>query len=289
MRTLSLGAAALAMFGAAGCMDAAVAHSTGVNHAQSMAIGGDMRRTLDQDGDLSLIGGNMDLSGRVGGDVNLVGGNIDLDLAVGGELSVAGGNLDVAGSVARDASIAGGDIEWRADVGEDLEIAGGDLTIDADITRDLEAASGELHLSGGSRVGGDAEMAAGEIRLDGRIDGTLEAAAGFMQVGGSVGGVAWLMADPEERNRSWRAEVDEDGARAGSMNGLIEITGTLEGDVYACGRRVSVLRNASIAGTLHVWAEFEPQIAADASPGNVVFEERGSRECDDIFDELGAR
>ncbi|MEN0652241.1 MULTISPECIES: hypothetical protein [Hyphobacterium] len=287
MRTLSLGAAALAMFSTAGCMDVAVAHSTGVSHAQSMAIGGNMNRTLDQDGDLSLIGGHMDLRGRVGGDVNLVGGNIDLDLDIGGELSVAGGDLDVSGTIGRKAEIAGGDITWQAEVMDDLEIAGGNLVIDARIARNLEAASGELEILEGAEIGGNAELAAANIRFDGRVAGTLEAFAAFLLVRGQVDGGARLMADPHERRGlSWRAEVDEDGARAGNPEGRVELAGDMGGAVEVCARRVDILRNARIAGPLRVWADAEPEISNEASIGDLVYEARNGRDCDDIFDDL---
>jgi hypothetical protein len=288
MKTLSLGAAALALIGAAGCTNAAIAHGTDAQ-GSGIAIGGNMTRTLDQDGDLSLIGGNMDFRGRVGGDVSLVGGNIDLDLEIGGELSVAGGNMEADGSIGEGASIAGGDIEWRAAVAEDLEIAGGDLTVDAAIGGDLEAASGEMVVTRASHIRGNAEIAAAEIEMDGQIDGTLEAAAAFMQISGEVGGEAWLMADPQEGRRGWRAEIDEDGARAGSTNGRVEISGEFGDALHVCARRVNFLRNASVAGPVHVWADAEPDIADAASLGPVSFEARNGRDCDDIFDDLGRR
>ena len=288
MKTLSLGAAALALIGAAGCTNAAMAHGTDAQ-GSGISIGGNMTRTLDQDGDLSLIGGNMDLRGRVGGDVSLVGGNIELDLDIGGELSVAGGNMEVSGSIGEGASIAGGDIEWNADVAQDLEIAGGDLTIDSAIGGDLEAASGEMVIARGTHVTGNAEIAAADIEMDGQIDGSLEAAGAFIQVSGEVGGEAWLMADPHEGRRGWRAEIDEDGARAGSTNGRVEISGEFGDALYVCARRVNVLRNARVEGPIHVWADSEPDVADAAELGSVSFESRNGRDCDDIFDDLDRR
>lgn len=285
MKTFTLGAAALAVIGATGCTNAAMAHGSEAQ-GSGISIGGNMNRTLDQDGDLSLIGGNMDLRGRVGGDVSLVGGNIELDIEIGGDLSVAGGNMEVDGSVGEDASIAGGDIEWRADVIEDLEIAGGDMTIDATIGGDLEAASGEMEITRGSHIRGNAELAAAQIQLNGQIDGSLEAAGAFIQVRGEVGGETWLMADPQEGRRSWHAEIDEDGARAGSTNGLVEISGEFGDAVNVCARRVNILRNAEMTGPVRIWADSEPDIASGASLGDMQFENRDGRDCDDIFDDL---
>lgn len=288
MKTLSLGAAALALIGVAGCSNAAMAHGHDAQ-GSGISIGGNMTRTLDQDGDLSLIGGNMNLSGRVGGDVSLVGGNIDLDLAVGGGLSVAGGNMDVDGSIGDTAEIAGGDIDWRADVTDDLEIAGGDLTIDARIGGDLSAASGELEIARGAHVVGDAEIAAANIEMDGQIDGSLDAAAAFIHIRGEIAGEAWLSADPQEGRRSWRAEIDEDGARAGNPNGLVELSGEFGDAVHVCARRVTILRGAQMSGPVRIWADSEPEIAEGANTGSIAFEARNGRDCDDIFDALDRR
>lgn len=285
MKTLSLGAALLCIAGTAGCMNASI--ETGGTHSTS--IGGDMTRTYDQDSSLSLIGGNMDLGGRVGSDVSLVGGNIDLDMDIGGDLSIAGGNLEIRGRIADDASIAGGAIDWRADVGEDLDIAGGDITLEGEVGRDLEAAGSELVIAERTVIRRDAAMAAARIEMNGHVQGRLEATAAYVQIRGSVDGFALIEADPRSGRRGWRAQADEDGMRAGSTNGLVEITGSLGDGAAICARRVNILHNADVSGDLRIWADHEPDIAAGAAVGPVDYQSRNGRDCDDIIDGIRAR
>ncbi|MEE2566579.1 hypothetical protein [Hyphobacterium marinum] len=279
LKTASAGAIAALSLAGTGCT-----MSTSVDGGNRMTMGGNIDMTLDQDDDLSLMGGDMTLNGRVGGDVSVIGGDIEADLDVGGDLSFVGGEVNFRGSV-HEASIAGGDIDWNGNSRADVSIAGGDIRVAGTIGGELNVAGGELDLPRDLRVEGDASTAGGEIDFSGHVRGEYASGAREMRVGGVIEGPVKLAAEPGEGRWSWRASADGDGARAGSANGLVEITGELRQGGMVCARNVVILNNARISGTLRIWSDNEPDIRAGASVGEIVTEDRAGRDCDDIFDD----
>lgn len=280
LRTASAGAIAALSLAGTGCtMNAAM------DGGSRMTMGGDIDMTLDQDDDLSLMGGDMTLNGRVGGDVSVIGGNIEADLEIGGDLSFVGGEVNFRGSVG-EASIAGGDIDWNGNSRSDISIAGGDIRVVGTIGGELNVAGGDLVLPSELRVDGDASTAGGEIDFSSHVRGEYAAAAHEMRVGGVIEGPVRLAAEPSEGRWSWRVSADDNGSRAGSTNGLVEITGELRQGGMVCARNVVILNNARIGGPLRIWSDNEPDIRSGASVGDIVTEDRAGRDCDDIFDDL---
>ena len=130
---------------------------------------------------------------------------------------------------------------------------------------------------------GDTAVAGTEIEFSGVVQGEFSAAAIEMSIGGRLDGPVRLMAQPSDRHRGWRATFDENGTRAGSSNGLAEITGHLAQGGAVCARQVVITRNARIEGPLHVWSDEEIDIRSGASVGEIVREDRNGRDCDDIL------
>jgi len=214
-------------------------------------------RVLDRDGDYSRLGGDINLRGRIGGDLSLVSGDVDADqLDVGGDVSLAAGDVNFSGHVGGEASIAGGDVDWHADVDDDLSIASGDLDVSG-------------------RILGEASLAAGDMTLEAVFEDGLTAQAGGIYLAGSVRGELTLISADKLRNRHRHRDASF---------GQIELAGTIHDGGEICARSVIFASTANINGTLRVWAEDDPVIASGADTGNLVFEARNGRDCDDILD-----
>ena len=213
-------------------------------------------RVLDRDGSYSRIGGDIELTGRVGGDLSLISGDVTADeLDVGGDVSLAAGDVEFRGSVGGEASVAAGDVDWAADVGGELSIA-----------------AGELNLSG--YIIGEASLAAGEMTLDAVFEDGLSAAADEIYLAGRVSGELTLVAANKIRARR----------RNETSHGRIELSGEIVDGGEVCTRTLRLTSTANVSGTLRVWAEQAPVIDAGAQTGNLVFEARDGRDCDEIID-----
>jgi cytoskeletal protein CcmA (bactofilin family) len=222
-----------------------------LNHRSS-----DGYRVLDQNGDYSRLGGDINLRGRIGGDLSLVSGDVDADqLDVGGDVSIAAGDVNYTGTVGGDASVAGGDVDWAADVGRELSIAAGDLNVSGNISDEASLAAGDMRLT--AVFLDDLTAQADQIRFDGSVEGEL----------------TLIAANRIKRNR-----------RDDREHGLIELAGEIRNGGEICARTLVIDSDARISGSLHVWAENEPETAPGARAGNVIFEPRNGRECDDILD-----
>ncbi len=273
----------------AGCSDGAMA-SVQYSSQSTSTSSGDGHYRFEQDGDVSLIGSDMSVEGRIGGDLSLIGSDLDVSAEIGGEMSLVGSDIEFDGSVGRGASLAGSDIEWIGTAGGDvdiagsdvewsgradgsLSIAGSDISVDGDVGGALEIAGSDVILTAGSRVGRDLSIAGSDLLVHGDVVGDADLVGSSIGISGQIDGRVLAIAY-SRRGWSWSSN---------NSHQRIRIEGAIGEGSAVCARRVEIGADANISGTLAVFAEDAPVIAA-GGPQNINFEEIGDRDCDELLE-----
>lgn len=242
--------------------------------------GGDIRLTLNEDGNARLTGADIRLEGRVGGELRVTGADISLSDISLGSLIATGADVRLAGAVIGDASVTGADMDIRGNIGGDFRVRGADLRFEGNVTGEvdgsfadasfngrlgsLSANGADIRLSANSVVDGDVRVNAAAFHSEARLDGALHANVRSARLGGSVGGGVDIYADEGSRRRY----ADSDGR--------VEITGELSGGTI-CAR--SVIITGTVTGPLSVRALDAVTIAPGGSAPQLEYTPRGDSRC----------
>ena len=140
----------------------------------------------------------------------------------------AGERVVIDGTINGDAYVAGGTVEINGTVNGDLLVAGGQVLIGGTVSDDVRAAGGSVQIVG--TVGRNVTAAGGSIVVSksGSIGGGLLVTGGSLQHSGTVKKDAMLA--------------------CGDMG----ITGGIEGNVTAAGRRLTIFPGAFVKGNVEV-------------------------------------
>ncbi|MFC4723746.1 hypothetical protein AB6B38_03745 [Glycocaulis abyssi] len=261
------------------CMPAPVSSSSSAQDG-TRVMGGDIRLSLNDDGDARITGADVRLDGRVGRELRVTGADITLqDMSVG-SLTATGADVSFAGAVLGDARVTGADISIRGNIGGDLRVRGADLRLEGNVAGEvdgsfadasfngrlgsLRANGADIRLSSGSVVDRDIRVNAAFLDTEARIDGTLYANVRSARIGGSVAGEIDINAD--EGRRWHRRESD----------GRVEISGELAGGTI-CARRVVI--SGTVTGPLNVRALEAVTFTGDGSAPQLEYTPRGDARC----------
>lgn len=254
--------------------------SSSVAQEGTRITGGDVRLSLNEDGNARITGADVRLDGRVGGELRVTGADITLrDISLGA-LSATGADVAIAGSVLGDARVTGADISIRGNVGGDLSVRGADLFLEGNVAGEVEGSladasfngrlgslrinAADIQLSSDSIVDGDVRVNAAELRSGARIDGDLFANVRSARLNGAIAGQIDIYADEGNRRR-YR---DSDGR--------VEITGEMAGGTI-CAR--SVVISGNVTGPLSVRALEPVTLLPGASAPQIEYTPRGDVRC----------
>lgn len=242
--------------------------------------GGDIRLSLNEDGNARITGADVRLDGRVGGELRVTGADLMLrDMSVG-SLGATGADISFAGAVLGDARVTGADISIRGNIDGDLTVRGADLRLEGNVAGavdgsfadarfngrlgSLHANGADIRLADGSSVDGDVRVNAAEIVSEAAIGGTFYANVRTARLGGSVAGEVDIYAD---EGRGWRLGDDD---------GLVEISGELSGGTI-CARRVVI--SGTVTGPLNIRAAEAVSFTGNGAAPQLEYTPRGDTRC----------
>jgi len=246
----------------------------------STIAGGDIRATLNEDGNARITGADVSLTGRVGGELRVTGADIALrDIEIG-TLSATGADVVVAGNVEGDASVTGADIRINGDIGGNLRVRGADIAFSGGLTGDFDgnfadgsfsgqlagftANGADIRFSDDTVISGPVRVNAAELMSGAQHHGDVYANVRHARLSGSVEGQIDIYADEGDRRR-YR-----------DTDGLVEVTGDIAGGTI-CARRVVI--SGTVSGPLSVRALETVTVEPGGSAPQLDFTLRGETRC----------